>query len=142
MQQPDDILVVDDEVPIAQFIATALQEEGYPVRVVHDGASALLQIMARPPCLVLLDIAMPVMVGDELLRYLRRKGFDDLPVIVMTAGLHPEIYLSQGANDVLPKPFDMQLLFDKVARYMSPRDQAQAREAGAQDAGSKTEGEE
>lgn len=128
MQQLDDILVVDDEVPIAQFIATALQEEGYAVRMVHDGASALLEIMKRRPCLVLLDIAMPVMVGDELLRYLRRKGFDDLPVIIMTAGLHPEIYLAQGASDVLPKPFDMQVLFDKVARYMPPRDQA--RQAG------------
>lgn len=124
MQQSNDILIVDDEVPIAQMIATALQEEGYPVRVAHDGASALLEIIARPPCLVLLDIAMPVMVGDELLRYLRRNGFADLPVIVMTAGLHPNIYITQGASDVLPKPFDMEVLFEKVARYMPPTDQA------------------
>ena len=125
MQQLNDILVVDDEVPIAEFIAAALQEEGYPVRTAHDGASALLEIIERPPRLVLLDIAMPVMVGDELLRYLRRKGFAHLPVIVMTAGLHPEIYLSQGANDVLPKPFDMEVLLDKVARYMPPADRSQ-----------------
>jgi CheY-like chemotaxis protein len=124
MQQLDDILVVDDEVPIAQFIASVLQEEGYNVRMVHDGASALLEIIARPPCLVLLDIAMPVMVGDELLRYLRRKGYQDLPIIIMTAGLSPEAYLAQGANDVLPKPFDMQLLLDKVARYMPPAQQS------------------
>jgi DNA-binding response OmpR family regulator len=126
-QQPDDILIVDDEVPIAQFIATVLQEEGYAVRVVHDGASALLEIVARPPCVVLLDVAMPVMVGDELLRYLRRKGFSDLPIIMMTAGLYPEAYLSQGATDILPKPFDVELLIDKVARYMPPQDQARAR---------------
>ena len=125
MQQLNDILVVDDEVPIAEFIGTVLQEEGYPVRTAHDGASALLEIIERPPRLVLLDIAMPVMVGDELLRYLRRKGFAHLPVIVMTAGLHPEIYLSQGANDVLPKPFDMEVLLDKVARYMPPADRSQ-----------------
>jgi len=126
MPQLNDILVVDDEVPIAQFIATALEDEGYPVRMAHDGASALLEIIARPPCLVLLDIAMPVMVGDELLRYLRQKGFADLPVIIMTAGLHPEIYLSQGANEVLPKPFDMEMLLDKVARYVPPADRTQA----------------
>ena len=124
MPELNDILVVDDEVPITEFIAAVLQEEGYAVRIVHDGASALLQIIERPPCLVLLDIAMPVMVGDELLRYLRRKGFADLPVIIMTAGLHPEVYLSQGANDVLPKPFDMEVLLDKVARYMPPADRA------------------
>jgi len=124
MQQLDDILVVDDEMPIAQFIASVLQEEGYGVRIAHDGASALLEIIARPPCLVLLDIAMPVMVGDELLRYLRRKGYQDLPIIIMTAGLTPETYLAQGATDVLPKPFDMQLLLDKVARYMPPAEQS------------------
>jgi CheY-like chemotaxis protein len=126
MQQLNDILVVDDEVPITQFIAAALEEEGYSVRIAHDGASALLAIIERPPCLVLLDVAMPVMVGDELLRYLRRKGFADLPVIIMTASLRPEIYLSQGANEVLPKPFDMEVLLDKVARYMPPTDRAQA----------------
>ena len=73
-----------------------------------------------------MEFKRPVMVGDELLRYLRRKGFADLPVIIMTAGLHPEIYLSQGANDVLPKPFDMEVLLDKVARYMPPADRTQA----------------
>jgi CheY-like chemotaxis protein len=66
------------------------------------------------------------MVGDELLRYLRRHNFADLPVIVMTASLHPSIYLSQGASDVLPKPFDMDMLFEKVARYMPPADQEQS----------------
>jgi DNA-binding response OmpR family regulator len=126
MQQLNDILVVDDEVPITQFIAAALEEEGYSVRIAHDGASALLEIIERPPCLVLLDVAMPVMVGDELLRYLRRKGFADLPVIMMTAGLRPEIYLSQGATEVLPKPFDVEVLLNKVARYMPPADRTQA----------------
>lgn len=120
MTTPSDILVVDDEVPIAQLVASALEEEGYPVRVVHDGASALLQIIERRPALVLLDVAMPVMVGDELLRYLRRKGFADLPVIIMTAGLQPELYLEQGANDVLPKPFDIFVLLNKVAQYLPP----------------------
>jgi DNA-binding response OmpR family regulator len=126
MQQLDDILVVDDEVPIAEFIAAALQEEGYPVRIAHDGASALLEIVERRPSLVLLDVAMPVMVGDELLRNLRQNGYADLPVIIMTAGLHPEIYLSQGANDVLPKPFDMEVLLEKVARYIPPANRTQA----------------
>ncbi|MFO7167300.1 MAG: response regulator [Chloroflexota bacterium] len=111
-------MVVDDETSIAELIAETLEEEGYLVRVHHDGASALLDIVQQAPDLLLLDIAMPVMVGDELLRYLRSHGYADLPVIVMTAGLHPELYLTQGANAVLPKPFDLNTMLDLVQRHL------------------------
>jgi CheY-like chemotaxis protein len=121
------ILVVDDEEAIAFLVADALQEEGYTVRIHHDGASALLDIINDPPDLMLLDIAMPVMVGDELLRYLRRRGYV-LPVIVMTAGMQPGAYLAQGANAVLPKPFDLEHLLELVAQHLVPYEE---RTAGA-----------
>jgi len=119
-----DILIVDDEAPIAQVVAELLCDEGYPVRVVHDGASALLEIMRRRPGLILLDVGLPVMLGDELLRYLRQHGFPDLPVIMMTAALQPELYLAYGANAVLPKPFDLGELLEVVARYFPPHERA------------------
>jgi CheY-like chemotaxis protein len=72
----------------------------------------------RPPALVLLDIAMPVMIGGDLLRYLRHNGFDDLPVIVMTASLTPEKYRACGASAVLAKPFDIDRLIALVKRYL------------------------
>lgn len=120
MHASAEILIADDEEYIASFIAEILSDEGYRVTVVHDGASALLAIAAARPHLVLLDVAMPVMVGDELLRYLRRNGFNDLPIIIMTAGLYPERYLNDGATDVLPKPFEVDTLLDKVAFYLPP----------------------
>lgn len=115
------ILVVDDEVAIASLVADTLTDEGFHVRMHHDGASALLDIVNDPPDLVLLDIAMPVMVGDELLRYLRANGFPHLPVIVMTAGLHPEQYLAQGATAILAKPFDIDHMVHTVQRYLPPQ---------------------
>jgi DNA-binding response OmpR family regulator len=118
MQTSNEILIVDDEAPIAQLLADVLQDEGYTIRVAHDGASALLEIIKRPPGLVLLDVAMPVMLGSDLLVYLRRHGFDDLPIIIMTAGLSPLVYLTQGATEVIPKPFDVNLVVDKVAQYL------------------------
>lgn len=124
MQEPSDILIADDEEHIASFIADVLRDEGYSVRVVHDGASALLAIASHRPGLAILDVAMPVMVGDELLRYLRRNDFADLPVIIMTAGLYPERYLSCGANEVLSKPFDVDSLLDKVASFLPPPHQS------------------
>jgi len=118
MQTSNEVLIVDDEAAIAQLLADVLHEEGYRVRVAHDGASALLEIMKRRPGLVLLDVAMPVMLGSDLLVYLRRHGFSDLPIIIMTAGLSPLVYLTQGATEVLPKPFDVDVVVEKVAHYL------------------------
>ena len=118
MQASNEILIVDDEAPIAQLLSDVLQDEGYSIRVARDGATALLEIIKRPPGLVLLDVAMPVMLGSDLLVYLRRHGFSELPIIIMTAGLSPLIYLAQGATEVIPKPFDVNLVVDKVAQYL------------------------
>jgi DNA-binding response OmpR family regulator len=118
MQTSNEILIVDDEAPIAELLSDVLQDEGYNIRVARDGASALLEIIKRPPGLVLLDVAMPVMLGSDLLVYLRRHGFDDLPIIIMTAGLSPLVYLAQGATEVIPKPFDVNMVVDKVAHYL------------------------
>jgi DNA-binding response OmpR family regulator len=117
MPGPADILVVDDETEIVAFITEALTEEGYAVRVARDGASALIDIQARPPALVLLDNAMPVMTGCEVLVRLRDSGFDTLPIIMMSAGLNAEIFVELGANDFLPKPFNLDALLNTVARY-------------------------
>ena len=124
-----DVLIVDDEPPIAEFIADVLEEEGYRVRVLHDGAAALLEILRRRPGLVILDVAMPVMMGDELLRYLRRHGYSDLPIVIMTAGMNPQSYMAYGAVAVLPKPFDVQSLIAVVERHM---DSARANQAGGE----------
>lgn len=118
MQTSNEILIVDDEAPIAEMLSEVLQDEGYTVRIAHDGASALLEITKRPPGLVLLDVAMPVMLGSDLLVYLRRHGFKDLPIIMMTAGLSPLVYLVQGATEVIPKPFDINLVVEKVVQYL------------------------
>ena len=118
MQTSNEILIVDDEAPIAQLLADVLDDEGYAVRVARDGATALIEILKHPPGLVILDVAMPVMLGSDLLVYLRRHGFEHLPIIIMTAGLSPMVYLAQGATEVMPKPFDVELVVEKVSRYL------------------------
>jgi two-component system, OmpR family, response regulator MprA len=117
MPVPADILVVDDEAEIVAFITEALAEEGYAVRIARDGASALIDIQTHPPALVLLDNAMPVMTGCEVLVRLRDSGFDTLPIIMMSAGLNAEIFVELGATDFLPKPFNLDALLSSVARY-------------------------
>ena len=121
MHRTGDILVVDDEVNIVDLIAEVLHEEGYSVRRAHDGASALVQIQASLPSMILLDLTMPDMIGTTLLQRIRADGIDQVPVIIMTAGSYSlESLVAQGAADYLAKPFELDELLACVARYSQP----------------------
>ena len=113
-----DIMVADDEISITSFIADALTDEGYHVRVFHDGASTLLAIQASLPALVLLDHAMPLMTGMELLIHLRSMDIQHFPVIIMSAGSDAEVFLRYGATAFLPKPFDLSKLLACIEQHL------------------------
>lgn len=112
------ILVVDDEHSITDFISDVLSEEGYTVKVCHDGASALIDIRNEEPELVLLDIGLPVMTGDTVLRELRANGYDQLPIIITTASTNAEQYLAVGATAILKKPFTLDRLIEIVGNHL------------------------
>lgn len=136
---PAEILVVDDHHEITEMVADALIDEGYKVRVAHDGLTALREIRRRRPDLLLLDVAMPLMSGDQVLARLRREGHEELPVILMTADRAPERFRALGATKLLRKPFDIGSLLQLVAscteRHYLPNGGEQwraiEREAGA-----------
>lgn len=108
------ILVVDDEATITEFVSDALAEEGYEVQTCHDGASALLYVREHHPDLVLLDITMPVMSGDEVLARLQVEGTATLPIIIMTASLNYDQRLIGTAKALLRKPFTLGRLLSTV----------------------------
>lgn len=110
-----EILVVDDQHEITELVAEVLSEEGYLVRTAHDGLAALDEIRRRRPDLLLLDVTMPLMTGDQLLRRLRHGDGVDLPVILMTADRTPERFGALGADWLLRKPFDLGCLLQLVA---------------------------
>ena len=83
MQHEGDILVVDDEPTIAEFIIEALTDEGYVVRTALTAADARAAIAERHPDLVLLDLHMPEMSGFDVQRALA-KGHATVPVVVIT----------------------------------------------------------
>ncbi|HMQ32693.1 MAG TPA: response regulator [Chloroflexaceae bacterium] len=112
------IVVADDESGIRHLICDVLEEEGYAVRAFADGLSALAAIRTRPPALAILDVAMPVMTGDETLRQLRAEGCG-VPIIMMTAATNPQRLLSEGASAVLGKPFDLEALLQTILRLLA-----------------------
>jgi CheY-like chemotaxis protein len=115
-----DIVIVEDNATVAQFLAEVLDEVGYTTRRFGDGLSARVAISADVPALVLLDVDIPGLHGTELLALLRRGGFPDLPIVMITASTVGAGLVAQGATEVLTKPFDLDELLACVAHYVVP----------------------
>src|SRR5437868_13655868 len=80
------ILVVDDDPFIGSLLLRGLEPEGFRVRVVHDGLEALDQVRLQPPDLILLDIDLPGMQGDDICRRLKSSPDTPLiPTVILTA---------------------------------------------------------
>ena len=111
----DAILVVDDEPQIHRFLGPVLEAAGYPVLRATGGAEALRLAAARSPALILLDLGLPDVDGQEVLTRLR--AFSAIPVIVLSARDRPAekiIALDGGANDYVEKPFDVGELLARI----------------------------
>jgi heavy metal response regulator len=120
------ILVVEDEVKVAEFIRVGLTQEHYAVDIALDGVKGLNLAESIDYDLVILDLALPGMPGLELLRRLRSKKAG-LPVLILTArgDVNDKVMgLDSGANDYLVKPFAFAELSARI-RALFRRDAAQ-----------------
>jgi CheY-like chemotaxis protein len=120
------ILCVEDEPDIQAIARMALETVGgFTVETCISGKEAVRKAPGFAPDLILLDVMMPGMDGPETLLALRAlPGFEDLPVIFMTAkAMASEIqkYKDLGALDVIPKPFNPMTLSDQIKAIWSAR---------------------
>jgi two-component system KDP operon response regulator KdpE len=109
------IVCVDDEADILEMLELALQDEGFDVLTVQRSVEAADVVRERKPALVLLDLLMPEMNGFEVLQELR--SFSAVPVMILTArGNSRDVVegLERGADDYLPKPFNLGELAARV----------------------------
>jgi DNA-binding response OmpR family regulator len=119
MGPSEDVLVVDDDPDMVELMLIVLEQAGYAARSARNGREALSAAAERTPALVLLDMLMPVMNGWECAYELRARYGSELKIVVVTAAEHPRARADEvGADDVLPKPFDMSNLLRVVARYV------------------------
>ena len=115
------ILVVDDDEDIRDFISLALSGEGYRVRTAPDGAAALEEVRRTRPKLILLDMQMPVMSGWEFAQAYRQEPGAHAPIVVLTAATNAPRYSQQiQAQGYLGKPFGLDDLLQLVDRYARP----------------------
>jgi two-component system, OmpR family, KDP operon response regulator KdpE len=112
---PLKILVVDDEPPIRKLLRMGLTSQGYQVLEAPNGRTAL-ELLAKKPNLVILDLGLPDVDGLELLRRLRHRQ-DDLPIVVLSSRgdeAGKVAALDLGADDYVTKPFGMDELFARI----------------------------
>jgi CheY-like chemotaxis protein len=116
------ILLVEDDTAIRESLVECLELEGFTVHPVGNGAEGLAWLRAgNLPRLVVVDLLMPVMGGEEFLRALKgAPATEGLPVVLMTA-VSPSGRASLPTVDaLLVKPFDLEDLLSTVQRFVSP----------------------
>ena len=106
------ILVIDDDVHISDMIEEALTKEGYSILKAYSGTEAMYVLSKTSPDLILLDLMLPGLSGEELLPKIK-----DIPVIVISA--KPDVdnkvrLLLDGAADYITKPFDLSELKARI----------------------------
>ena len=111
------IALIDDDRNILTSISMALEKEGFNVQTYLDGESALIGLSRTPPDLAIIDIKMPKMDGEELLKKLRKKT--NLPVIFLTSKdeeVDELLGLKLGADDFIKKSggFSIKILIERI----------------------------
>jgi DNA-binding response OmpR family regulator len=109
------VLVIDDDPSIREAIGFVLGDEGFQVEEAPNGLAALAAIDRRHPDVILLDMKMPVMDGWEFARRYRARYGRRAPIIVVTAAQDAaQRGADVGADDYLAKPFDLDVLVQRV----------------------------
>ena len=110
------ILIVEDEIGIANFLQQGLEEEGYSILVAHDGKTGLELALSQKVNVILLDWILPKMTGIEVCKAIRKKD-TVTPIIFLTAKdtVQETIEgLKAGANDYIKKPFSFDELVERI----------------------------
>nr|WP_297885380.1 response regulator transcription factor [uncultured Blautia sp.] len=107
------IAVIDDDIPIGDMLTEVLSREGYAVLRAYSGTEALYLLSQKKPNLVLLDLMLPGLSGEEVLPHIK-----DIPVIILSAKADVQDkveLLLGGAADYITKPFDTRELLARIA---------------------------
>jgi two-component system response regulator PrrA len=117
------VLVVDDEASVRQALERALRLEGFAVQTAAGGEEALASVAARPPSVIVLDVAMPDLDGVSVVRRLRAAGLV-VPVCILSARDEVDdrvAGLQAGADDYLVKPFALAELTARLQALLRRR---------------------
>lgn len=114
------ILLCDDDEGILDMLEILLEDSGYEIYAERNSLNVHKIIAEYQPDLLVLDLWMPVLSGDQLVRSIRKNpALQDLPVIIISASRDgQEIAANAGANEFLAKPFDISELLENINKYL------------------------
>ena len=115
-----EVLLADDEATFRETLAKVLEEEGMAVTAVAKGTDAIDAITKRPYGVAVLDIQMPGVDGLEATRIIRDKGYNEIPIVAMTAEAMKgdrEKCLKAGMSDYIPKPIKRETVYMIVKKW-------------------------
>jgi len=110
------VLLVEDDNLLAEAVVVALKRQNFAINRVSNGKDAMLTIATAPPDILILDLGLPDTDGIELLGKIQARGFTN-PVLILTARDSVKdkvVGLDSGADDYLPKPFDIDELLARL----------------------------
>jgi DNA-binding response OmpR family regulator len=111
-----EVLIIEDEAKVVDFISKGLEEEGYTVTAAYDGRQGLEELQSRKYDIVLLDLMIPEIDGLKVLKNIRAWGINT-PVLIITAKNTKEDVvrgLDTGSDDYLTKPFSFDELLARI----------------------------
>ena len=119
------ILIVEDELSASKFLTLRLQKLGYEVSAAFDGAVGLKEAIEKVPDLLILDLMIPKLPGEEVCKAIR-ESFDEnvakIPIIMLTGKdtlVDKVVGKVIGADAYLTKPYEFDDLFEEIQRIMS-----------------------
>ncbi len=118
MSAPASILVIDDETAILKMLAMALSRKGYQVDTADSGEKGVKKLQSNEYNLVITDMVMGKMSGDDVLENVRNLKGESIPVIAMSGT--PWLMDEHLFDAVIPKPYSLKLLFEMVQNFLSP----------------------
>ena len=122
--------MVDDDSNICELLRLYLEKEGYAVKIVNDGVSAVNAFKQESPDLMILDIMLPKLDGWQVCREIRK--FSDKPIIMLTAKgetFDKVLGLELGADDYMTKPFDTKEMVARIKAVLRRTGAAAAADA-------------
>jgi len=127
-EQQKKILVIEDDEDIRTVVTTRLRRAGYETTIAADGKDGLRHFYGDRPDLVVLDVAMPIMDGWQVLERLRE--ISDVPVLILTAAAQERDKLRglrSGADDYITKPFSPRELMARVKAVLRRSEESPAK---------------
>jgi len=113
-----DVLIVEDEFALRRLMSMLLQDEGFTVRTAGNGLEGLAHLALRPAHLLLVDLTMPAMNGEEFLVEVRQLGYQTPTIMVSASAEAGAIAAKLGCAGMIPKPYDVNLLVNEMWRVL------------------------